>query len=444
MPGPVWRWGLRLTLGIALAASAYLAWTSLAGGTLVGCSGLPQFDCDQALSGRWARWFSIPVSIPGFLVYAAMLLAAACVGPKRPPIVLRSAWLTLVYGAILATCAAVWFLGLAVFVEKKFCPWCLAAHASALVSSGLVLLAFQRSAGSAKQQIPLVQLGMPAAAALGALILGQWLGPAPQSNRVETLSDAARSAFAAAESTPAGSSGPHASNKLAEVAAQRPAASPPSYPEYPDDVPLPPGVFAYPKADRSAMPARGSLDLQANPYLGEPGARFVMVELFDYTCHHCREAYHHLELAEKRYGSQFAVVVLPVPLNKDCNEYVQVTRPEHVDACRYARLAIAVWKADARKFPEFHRWLFEPDRPPAMAVATSHAAELVGAAALAAAERGPQVEQMLARNLRLYHLLGADVLPKLVIGNYVSTGRVQSPELVFSLLEGYMGIRPAP
>ena len=93
--GRLWRWVLRLSLAAAVAASAYLAWASLAGGTLAGCSGLPQIDCQQALNGRWSRWWSIPVSIPGFLTYAAMLLAAACLGPQRTPAVRRAAWLAL-------------------------------------------------------------------------------------------------------------------------------------------------------------------------------------------------------------------------------------------------------------------------------------------------------------------------------------------------------------
>jgi hypothetical protein len=40
-------------------------------------------------------------------------------------------------------------------------------------------------------------------------------------------------------------------------------------------------------------------------------------------------------------------------------------------------------------------------------------------------------------------LLGADVLPKLVIGNYISSGRIQYPDAVFGMLEDYLGIKPA-
>jgi protein-disulfide isomerase len=204
-----------------------------------------------------------------------------------------------------------------------------------------------------------------------------------------------------------------------------------------------PGVVALSHSDRTTIPGSSSgWDPRANPYLGEPEARFAVVEMLDYSCPHCREVYQHLKQAQQRYPSQFAVVVLPVPLNVDCNEYVQVTKPDHVDACHYARLAIAVWLADAKQFPLYHEWLFESPRPPAVEDAKAHAAALVGSAALDKALRDPQLEQVLARNRRLYHLLGADVLPKLVIGNYISSGRIQYPDAVLGMLEDYLGIKP--
>ncbi len=51
---------------------------------------------------------------------------------------------------------------------------------------------------------------------------------------------------------------------------------------------------------------------------------------------------------------------------------------------------------------------------------------------------------MLARNLRMFHLLGEGMLPKLVMGNYCASGRIQYPDAVFAMLEDYLGIRPKP
>ena len=99
---------------------------------------------------------------------------------------------------MLASGAAVWFLGLMGIADEKICPWCLVVHASGLFSSGLVVAAFLRRPKSAvgpHGHLPLASLGGLAAAALGGLILGQFLGSRPQTHRVEPLSGEARAEF---------------------------------------------------------------------------------------------------------------------------------------------------------------------------------------------------------------------------------------------------------
>ena len=232
-PGRLWRWCLRLGLAAALASSAYLAWSSLSGSTVVGCSALPQIDCRQVLAGRWSRWFSVPVSVPAAFVYATMLVALMGIGRTARPGTARVAWLALVFMAMLTAGAAVWFLGLMVFAQDSFCLWCCAVHANALFSAALIAFAVRRrpTASDAlhakrlemkqtvatretyislpcvsdtkalcggptptrnERHLPLVKIGLLAAAARGVLICGQWLGPLPPTNRVEQLSDEAR------------------------------------------------------------------------------------------------------------------------------------------------------------------------------------------------------------------------------------------------------------
>jgi hypothetical protein len=358
----------------------------------------------------------------------------------------KSHWVpALVLLAMLTSGAAAWFLGLMVFAEEKFCPWCLVAHANGLLSAGLVLAAFLRrpkSVAGADGRLPLARLGGLAAAGLGVLILGQWLGPRPQTHRVDPLSSEALAEFALAD--PAGNAGrPSPGTADPQGTRLRVAEAAPSFPVIPDGVPMRANVNALSNPEHSAIHGCGApWDARANPYLGEAGARCVVVEMLDYSCRHCRQVDQYLKQAHQRYGAQFVVVVLPVPLNKDCNEYVRQTQPDHVDACRYARLALAVWQADPKKYRPFHEWLYEPERPPPVADAKAYAAKLVGSAALDAALRGTQVDQVLARNLRLFHLLGEGMLPKLVMGNYYSSGRIQYPETVFGMLEDYLGIRP--
>ena len=302
-----------------MAASGYLAWGSLSRGNLAGCSGLPQFDCQQALSGRWSHWIFVPVAVPGFFAYATMLLAAAAIGPHSPCALHRIAWLTLAALAMLTTGAAMWFLGVMVFAGEKYCPWCLVVHANGLFSAALVLLAFRRTAGPSDalrallrssdqtvaepRQLPLVRAGIIAAMGLAALIAGQWLGPSPQTHRVDTLSEEARSE-SALDAPPTKTSG-----EPAVTRAKPSAEAAPAYPVVPNGVTIAPGLVlpvpmargsgrgcrspTGPKSTRAAAGTPATIPAWATP------APRVVVEMIDYTCPDCREVYGHLKEAQK-------------------------------------------------------------------------------------------------------------------------------------------------
>ena len=79
--------------------------------------------------------------------------------------------------------------------------------------------------------------------------------------------------------------------------------------------------------------------------------------LMDYTCPHCRKMHAHLREAMDRYGDQLAVVILPMPLELDCNKLVPATDPSHRGACKIARTALAVAEVDPSKFLDFHNFL---------------------------------------------------------------------------------------
>jgi uncharacterized membrane protein len=432
--GAVGQWGLRLSAACALAAAGYLAWASLTRGSMVGCQGLPHFDCQDVLSSRWAYWLTIPVSLAGAAVYAALFSAACCIGPRRAPRLRRSAWIVLVLAAMLAAAAACWFVALMLLAGEKLCLWCLVAHASALGAAGFALAALLRAAAPpCFTPRVLLKLSGAAAAAMAVLIVGQVFGPRPLTYRVEALPDEAASEQPP-EGSPAG--GPDAGK----------AVAPATGPESPggEEGPLRPGTNRLSPQDRPRLPRTGSAaDCRAFPCLGPPGAQHVVVEMLDYSCKHCRLVHQHLQAARRRYGPQFLVVAIPVPLNTDCNEYVVQTLPDATDACQYARLAVAVWRLNPAKFPAFHDWLFEPDRPPSPGEATWYAAELVGRPALERELAGAELEQTLRGYRDLFHRLGEGALPKLVLGNYVVSGEIEDSSELFDMLEKYLSLRPA-
>ena len=116
--------------------------------------------------------------------------------------------------------------------------------------------------------------------------------------------------------------------------------------------------------------------------------------------------------------------------------------PTIVNACHYARLALAVWLAEPENIRSFTsgsssrnglpRWRKRrPMRPNWSAAGPGWAL------------RGRQVDQVLARNLRLFHLLGEGMLPKLVMGNYCASGRIQYPDAVFGCWRIIWGSGPS-
>src|SRR5580700_3057791 len=76
-----------------------------------------------------------------------------------------------------------------------------------------------------------------------------------------------------------------------------------------------------------------SLDIRQWPLIGKPDAKFVFVEMFDYTCPYCRATHQAVRGAIEHFGDDLAIIALPVPLDASCNRTVTQTGPEHADAC---------------------------------------------------------------------------------------------------------------
>jgi len=185
------------------------------------------------------------------------------------------------------------------------------------------------------------------------------------------------------------------------------------------------------------------LDTSRYPVLGHPGAEHVVVDLFDYTCKHCRKLHHQLTEARQRYGGRMAVMAVPVPMNTACNDFVTGNHPDHRLACHYAKLALALWRLAPGKFEEFHEWLLGSDALPPWQESVDHAAELVGGKDVLATEfTGEEVRRMVRNNTLLYRWSGAGQIPRLLIGSAVLVGETRTTHELCSVLESRLGIRP--
>ena len=175
-----------------------------------------------------------------------------------------------------------------------------------------------------------------------------------------------------------------------------------------------------------------SLDIRHWPLLGKPDAKYVFVEMFDYTCPYCRATHQAVRGAIEHFGDDLAIIALPVPLDSACNRTVGYTAAEHAEACEIAKIAVAVWRCSRRQFPPFHSWLFEQART--AAEARQHAAELVGERALQEELALPHAGNYIAKHVELYERIGAGSLPKILFTHSTVSGSVESASTLIDMI----------
>jgi protein-disulfide isomerase len=178
-----------------------------------------------------------------------------------------------------------------------------------------------------------------------------------------------------------------------------------------------------------------SLDIRHWPLLGKPNAKYVFVEMFDYTCPYCRATHQAVRGAMEQFGDDLAIITLPVPLDAACNRAIQYTAGEHAEACEIAKTAVAVWRVSRKQFPAFHSWLFESAGRRTAAEARQHAAELVGEAALQKELSLPHAANYIARHVELYERVGSGSLPKILLLNSTVSGSVESAGTLIDMIQ---------
>ncbi|MCA9065069.1 MAG: hypothetical protein KDA96_18500, partial [Planctomycetaceae bacterium] len=195
---------------IALGISGYLAYTAFQMTEVFGCTGGQIVDCSHVLTSRFAKIFGVSVSVPAFAMYASLLAVLCFLGRTS---VQRSAstsfsariasagpiesagWSVLTVGGISAGAAALWFIGLQVFVLKHLCPYCLAVHTCGLLLAGIVLW---------KRAFPMRRMCCFGSAAMLPVIgmaMIQWQTPEAPTYEVVRYDDETSSENAATDST---------------------------------------------------------------------------------------------------------------------------------------------------------------------------------------------------------------------------------------------------
>jgi len=359
-------WSVRILGSTALVVCLWLLsrkWTGEIT-SLAGCG--REGGCFQVMGGRWSEWFHLPVTLLAALLYAGLLVLT--LGPLRRWGG-RDVALTLT-GVVLAG-AALYFLTVLYAVERRHCPWCLGLHLTGLTVAGLLLVDALGTLGRAA-------LWRPTLIGAGALLLlgiGQVWGPQPQTWLLTG-----------------------GSAVVPEMAATAPAV--------PQEVRFLDGQLVY-HTDRV-------------PMSGQPGARIILLEFFDYTCASCRTLAGDLKALQKKWPGTFGIIALPSPLNRACNPDLKPQVPDHEGACELAKLSLAVWKAKPTAFAEYHDYLIAlplPATQERLAEARRKAAALAGGAAVVAALNDSSLAQQLSENITAYRRLTTQsiVMPKLLL-----------------------------
>jgi uncharacterized membrane protein len=303
-------------LGLATALSAWLVHLSLASGPVAGCDA---GNCGVVLGSKWAKVFGVPVGLFGGASYLVLLL----LGFRPIPGSQRPARITATALALLIPAAALWFVGLQMFVIKAFCPWCCTTHAIASLGAILMMLAWRQDTHPAPSNSPRKsQRPSPAAApawgaaaglaglAFAGFALAQALSPEPPKAKMLTasMSDGPATPPGTSTNTPA----------RADGQATNPATAAPAIPNTPVPTPATSGAPAQTQAPAPAPKrlvlhgGKFTLDPHAYPCNGSPDAEHVILMISDYTCPHCRAAYKIIKEVRNVFdGRRVGITMLP-------------------------------------------------------------------------------------------------------------------------------------
>ena len=452
---------------VALCISLYLTWSSWQTTAVAGCRGDGTLDCDQVLTSHWSRWLGLPVSLLGSLIYVS-ILAICWPAVQRPRGKAGNGLLAL---SLLAAGAAVWFIVVQAVFLQSFCLYCLSVHACGLSIAGITLLLMRGTkqevdydqlrsllgvdepATSIEQNskslldesyYPLVATGL-AAVGLALLMGGQFLF-IPEGLVVETF--VKHDSLSAEQHDPLSAEEEDQTfESIAVDHLMKNAATTDDGATGAKDI----QDLLGSKAEDGTSPGsrrlsfhglQQSIDITKFPLLGNPNAPHVIVEMLDYTCHHCRHLHPYIESALEQYGDQVAFVIQHVPLSSRCNRHIIKDHPSKKDACDLARLAIGVWKLAPEEFPEFHSWLMKSEKPPSIFEARKRALSIAGEGVLIDDSLKADLSRRITKQCDAANRLKKG-LPTLLTAQSVVKGVPSTEKQWTKFIEGQLGSQTA-
>jgi uncharacterized membrane protein/protein-disulfide isomerase len=373
---------------IAVLLSGYLAWSTWQQSKLLGCGG-EIANCEEVTETHWGKWFGIPVSVGGILIYGAIFFISLSLRKNAS----RNQWLTLIFFSTLAAASALWFIGLQIFEIKSYCYYCMAVHACGLTIAAMVLskAPFKRLNSRSALTAVAAAIASVAVIAAGQLYAGRNSENQPQSTA------------------------PPVENK--------PQIS------GPQEIP----------AHKEVILAKGKLwfSLGDFPFIGRGDANNFVAHFFDFTCPACRQFHSTLRGTHQNYINQTTLVMIPVPLDAACNPAVKETAYVHQNACEYAKIGLALWRVSPQSYESYDQFIFQDQLPPSVDSARGLAEHFAGKDAMERALADPEVMTILNHGLEMFYspAFTQKAIPALVTKNEVFNG-FTPPDLLTRLMKG--------
>ena len=406
----------RVLLFSASIITIYLALLALTqGGDVPGCG--PDSGCDKVLKSQWAYLLGVPVSIPGLCLYLVFLLKTFSIknhnlltNNKKNIRSLNA--LTLCAFAVIG--AGIWFIGIQALVIKAFCPFCCAAHALAMTAAVIFLASAGIIAESLKVNINITG-GILAMTALIALIAGtQYIFPKqkPAAKIVELTNSNTNSVT---------------QNNQKKITSQPDQNNNAAVKENDKETPFP-----IPKTKLSLITSK-------LPIIGNRKAKNRIAVLFDYTCHHCRTLHSYIRQTIPKYENKLSCIMVPMPLDNKCNPLIKTTQKDHINACNYAKICLAVHQISPEKYDEFDNWLFSNhNSAKPLSTVRNYAERILGKNILDKTINSQSVLDQIATNIEIYNLNstngGTTIMPQTIVKNRVVFGPPPSAQALENIL----------
>lgn len=192
-----------------------------------------------------------------------------------------------------------------------------------------------------------------------------------------------------------------------------------------------------------------TLDTYEQPIIGSPEAPKIVVEIVSYDCSHCRKMHRMMKQALARYGDQVALVVLPLPLDRECNKLITDPAASHAGACSTAKFACSISKIKPGSFPRFHDYLMTGDEPPPRESIIARAYRTADRRKLQEMRESEEISKDITSYVDLFSMLRQQNagnkdfgLPVQILGDHVMSGSVESADDIYQAWEKHLGVEP--